>query len=310
MISDMLAVSISVGVFALLFISALSPVETLTWWAGWTEEEIENPPKHPLRKDPAQPLFVVYLSGVASISGAHLLRREKMFIEGLKTRLPEARVIADVFPYSPSGMPLLAAPRIFDRFWRRIQRAELQGRRSILKFLINIRNIYQVMVSADHRYGPIFSRGAADAIERALTKAGYARDSGAPIAVIGYSGGAQVAVGAAPFLTARLGAPVHVVSIGGVIASDPGLATIERLHHFAGDGDRIEKIGALMFAERWRLFANSHWNEAKRNGRIVIHRLLDVIHAGPKGYFGLPKRGAQSNNERMIDKTARILSDL
>ncbi len=311
MISEILVVSIGLAIVALLTTAALSPLETLSWWAGWTEQEPAAPAASKETADDREnTMYIVYLSGVASISGRYLLRREEIFIRALRRRFPRAVIIEDVFPYSPSGMPLLASPRLFDRLWRWIQKTDLQGRRTLLRGLTNFRNIYQVMVSADHRYGPIFSQGAANGVETALKNAGYRPGSGARIAVLGYSGGAQVAVGAAPFLKARLSAPVDVISIGGVLASDPGIAAVDALHHFCGDRDRIQKLGAMMFAERWKLFASSHWNAAKRDGRIKIHRLENTFHAGPKGYFGLPKRSGRSNNERTLEVVANILSEL
>ena len=308
MISEILAVSIGLGVVALLATAAIAPLETLSWWAGWTEQEL-NDERPTAKPDPAHQntVYIVYLSGVASISGKYMLRREELFLRALSARMPEAVVIDNVFPYSPAGLPLLASPRLFDRLWRWIQKLDLQGRRTLLRILINFRNIYQVMVSADHRYGPIFSQGAASVMEAALINVGYEAGSGAPVVLIGYSGGAQVAVGAAPFLKSRIGAPIQVISIGGVVASDPGLAAIDALHHFHGDYDRVEKLGAVMFAERWALYANSHWNDAKRDGRIKIHNIANMAHAGPKGYFGLPKRSGQSNNERTADAVASVL---
>lgn len=312
MISDIFIVSIGIAVFALATTAAMSPLETLSWWAGWTEQEIVDAPpvvaNTETSADSGAAPFVVYLSGVASISGDYLLRREKMFINALRIRHPHAVIIDDVFPYSPSGLPLLAGPRMFDRLWRWLQKLDLQNRGNLLRGLINLRNIYQVLVSADHRYGPIFSQGAAGAIGAALAEAGCRRDS--RIIIVGYSGGAQVAVGAAPFLKARFGGPIDVISVGGVIASDPGIGAVDAVHHFCGDADRVEKLGALMFAERWRFFANSHWNKAKRSGRLTIHQVSDMAHAGPKGYFGLPRRGDQSNNERMVEAVADVFSKL
>ena len=89
----------------------------------------------------------------------------------------------------------------------------------------------------------------------ALLEAGYRPDSDAPIIVIGYSGGGQVAIGAAPFLAHRLGAPIDVIAVGGVMASDPGLHFVRRLHHIVGNGDNIQKVGAVMFPERWAAMA-------------------------------------------------------
>ena len=292
--------------------AALSPLETLSWWAGWTEEEIDD---HALDKIGAltsdeadDKLYVVYLSGIASISGRFLIPREKAFINGLRRKAPNAVVIDDVFPYSPAGMHLLAAPRFFDRVWRRIQKLKLEGRSSMLSVLINMRNVFQVMISADHRYGPIFNQGAAQVIQSSLLQAGYRPNSGARVVIIGYSGGAQIAIGAATFLKARLHAPIDVISIGGVMASDPGLHFVRKLHHLAGDGDNIRKIGAMMYPERWKAMRHSEWNASKRDGRIEHHIMDDMLHAGPRGYFGLPKIEGVSNNQRTLAKVVQLLS--
>ncbi len=312
MISTILLVALSLGGIALLITAALSPIETLSWWAGWTEEEIdEESPPHPTDPAPAHDenrLFVVYLSGIASLSGRFILPREKAFIKGLEQRFPEATIIDDVFPYSPAGLPLLASPRLFDRVWRFVQRIKLEGRSTILSMLINMRNIFQVMISADHRYGPIFNQGAATVIEAALLRAGYEQGSRAPITIIGYSGGGQVAIGASTFLKNRLGAPIDVISIGGVMASDPGLHFLRRLTHIRGAGDRFEKIGAIVFPERWSVMAHSEWNAAKRDGRITIRKMEPMSHAGIRGYFGLVKFDGITNNERTLDEVTDILS--
>ncbi len=311
MIVSALTILSLLALVALLITAALSPLETLSWWAGWTEEEIEQ---GDVATEPAPTTphsgrhYFVYLSGIASLSGRFLIPRERAFIRNLRKRYPEAVIIDDVFPYSPSGAPLLAGPRIFDRLWRLIQRMKLEGRQTMLSVLINMRNVFQVMVSADHRYGPIFNHGAANVIEAALLRGGYQRGSGAAVTIIGYSGGGQIAVGASPFLTARLDAPIDVISIGGVIASGPGMLTVRRLHHIFGDRDRIQKLGAIFFPERWALMPHSEWNVAKNHGRVVVHLMEDIAHAGVKGYFGLPKVDGVSNNERTLGVVGKILS--
>ena len=312
MISSLIFLLLWLAAAALLVTAALSPVETLSWWAGWTEGELDDEaapaPAGEAPPEGAARTFIVYLSGVASLTGGVTIPRERRFINALREAAPGAVIVDDVFPYSPAGLPLLASPRIFERMWRRIQATRLKGRHGFLSILINIRNIFQVMVSADHRYGPIFNQGAAGVIEDALLGAGYARNSGARIVIIGYSGGAQVAVGAAGFLKARLGVAVDIVSIGGVMASDPGLHFVRRLHHLHGDGDHVQRIGALIFPERWRAMAHSEWNRARREGRIVTMRMESMIHAGPRGYFGLPKTNGVSNNERTLEAVIRIIS--
>ena len=307
MISDVLFAALGLGFIALVLSAALSPLETLSWWAGWTEQELgdEAPPADPEGATPR--LYIVYLSGVASISGRFLLPREKAFIRKLHQRFPGAAIVSDVFPYSPKGLPLLESPRLFEQLWRRVQTLKLYERPSILSALINMRNIFQVMVSADHRYGPIFNQGAASVIEAALLEDGYRRGSGAAVAIIGYSGGAQVAVGAAPFLSARLDAPIDVISLGGVIASDPGLNYVRKVHHFIGERDRIERVGAVMFPDRWPAAAYSEWNAAKREGRVELHHLAGMSHAGVNGYFGrVPVKGV-ANADRTLDAVASLI---
>jgi len=307
MISSVLFAALALGIVVLLVTAALSPVETLSWWAGWTEEELDTEPPAPKPEGREADRYIVYLAGVASLSGEFLLPRERAFIRKLRKRFPKAAVITDVFPYSPRGLPLLAPPRIFERLWRKAQALKLYERQTLLSVLINTRNIFQVMVSADRRYGPIFNQGAAKVIEDALMHDGYHRGGGAPVSIIGYSGGAQVAVGAAAFLKARLGVAVDVISIGGVIASDPGLNYVGKLYHVVGDRDFIRKLGSILFPERWRMMALSDWNAAKRNGVIETHKLSHMTHAGVKGYFGRPPVDGVSNAERTLDTIAGMI---
>ncbi len=318
MISSLIFFLALLAAAALVVTAALSPVETLSWWAGWTDRELEDeaPPAGPEDDDtgagdgPPEPpdrAYIVYLSGVASLTGRVAIPREQRFLAALRKALPHARLVDDVFPYSPAGLPLLESPRVFEWLWRRIQASKLKGRRAFLSFFINIRNIFQVMVSADHRYGPIFNQGAAGVIEDALLRAGYRRRSGARIVIIGYSGGAQVAVGAAGFLKARLGVAPEVVSIGGVMASDPGLHFVRRLYHLYGGGDNVQRIGKVIFPERWTAMAHSEWNRAKREGRIVMMRMDGMIHAGPRGYFGLPSVNGVANARRTLETVVGII---
>ncbi len=313
MISSLFFPLLIIAVVVLLITAALSPLETLSWWAGWSEDEIFNhgPSQSnastPSSKSPRH--YVVYLSGISSISGRFLVPREKTFIKGLKDAFPDFVIIDDVFPYSPAGLGLLSGSRQFDRLWKRVQKYKLRGRASILSTLIKFRNLFQVMVSADHRYGPIYNRGAATAIEKALVHSGYQPGSGATIIIVGYSGGAQVGVGAATYLKARLKAPIDIISVGGVMASEPGLNFVRQLHHLVGSKDRVQKVGAIMFPDRWEAMAFSEWNVAKREGRIHRHRMTGMSHAGARGYFGLPKFKGISNNQRTLEKIVSILSN-
>jgi hypothetical protein len=160
------------------------------------------------------------------------------------------------------------------------------ARGGALASLINFRNFYQVLVSADHRYGPVFNAGAATVILEALAGNGYDFDRRQPIVIIGYSGGAQVAIGAAEFVKLATDARLSVISLGGTMASSPGIAALDRLYHLYCGRDRIHKFAAAMFPERWATFPHSHWNLALADGRISRQLLGGMGHEGAGGYLG------------------------
>ena len=163
---------------------------------------------------------VIYLSGIGSISGDELLAEEADVSGSAPARAPRAGIVRDVFPYSVRGVGLTGA-RSFAHFWQLLDRMRAGGN-ALLSSLINVRNLFQVAVAADPRYGAIFSYGVAQIVARSAIAAGYRSDSGQRLVILGYSGGAQVAVGVAPFLRQLIGARVHVVSLGGVLNSEPG----------------------------------------------------------------------------------------
>jgi len=308
MIVSTISLIASISVFALIVAAALSPIESLSWWAGWTDKEAEEDTKPLLVSSSAsETKFIVYLSGVSTMAGHYLTDRELRFISQLQERIPTVKVISDIFPYSPSGAPLLAAPRLFDRLWRLLLARRLKGR-SAMSFLANLRNIFQVLVSADNRYGPIFNFGASQVIAEALERHGYLIGSSAPVTIIGYSGGAQIGLGATPFLTSQLDAPVDVISLGGVLASGPGVGAVRKLHRLYGAADRVHRLGYFLFPERWGVYAHSKWNKAKKEGRIMPQQIGAMKHAGPKGYFGMRKaRDGRQFIDHTIEAVATVL---
>ena len=165
-----------VGGFALVLSLALAPMESLGWWAGWLgpdpEDEPAPPPPAADAGDAPPACFVVFLSGIGSISGDELLPAETAFLDRLQAALPEARIVRDVFPYAPSGRQLLTGQRVFTWLWRRVLDWRLNGTR-LLPALLNVRNLFQVLVSADHRYGPLYSFGIARVARERLEAHGY-----------------------------------------------------------------------------------------------------------------------------------------
>ncbi len=288
-----------VSLIALLIAGLLSPFEALGWWAGWYGDGIET---HITCKFPEQlsaphlaatlktaqgekasiqpSRYIVYLDGISQ-SCADYPQRVQNFLDTLASALPPEMVfIQDIMAYSALNRPL-TIERPFATFWRWVNRIEASNPNSPLDIFINLRNTFQVAVSTDNRYGPVFNRGTAQVILNSLRQYGY--QPGVPITLLGYSGGAQVALGAVTYLKYALDVPIEVISLSGVVSGNNGITGIDRLYHLRGDRDLLTKIGAIMFPKRWPLLTWSEWNVALTEGRIRLIPLGPVSHSGPTG---------------------------
>lgn len=322
---------IRVGLIALVLAGLLSPFESLGWWAGWYGDGIEThmfpssqarsssqildpyvsstyhyayetPSSHPVPQR-----YVIYLDGISQ-SCADYPKRVQTFLDTVEATLPEEMVfIQDIMAYSALNRPL-TSQRPFASFWRWINRIEANNPNSPLDILINLRNTFQVAVSTDNRYGPVFNRGTAQVILNSLRQRGY--QPGIPITLLGYSGGAQVALGAVTYLKYALDVPIDVISIAGVVSGDNGIAEIEQLYHARGDRDMLAKLGAIMFPKRWPMIAWSSWNKARTEGRIQFISLGPVSHNGATGPIDSASKlpSGQSHLSRTMEIILNILS--
>jgi len=303
--SDLAVHLLLVGAVALVVSLVLAPLESLGWWAGWLGPDDEpGTPDPPLAVPPpkTQPAcYIVFLSGIGSISGDALLPAESAFLDRLQARLPRARIVRDVFPYAPSGRPLLTGQRFFTWFWRRVETWRLSGRH-LLPALLNLRNLFQVMVSADHRYGPLYSFGIARVVRERLEAHGFVPGFGVPVVLLGSSGGGQISVGAATYLGAEIGAPPAIVTFGGVMCSDRGVNEVVRLVSLYGRSDRVYALGRAAFPGRWPMAAGSFWNTARREDRLDERVIGPMGHSGAGGYLDARPR---PDGEPYVDVTLR-----
>lgn len=310
MILELLWTLILVALGALVVLGMLAPLESLRWWSGGAgadsasdvpDDAAESPDNARPRPDPV----LVYLSGIGSISGDELLAEEGYFLDQLAPLLPGGVIVRDVFPYSVQGVGLTGA-RVFSRFWQALDHMRLNGD-ALLSSLINLRNVFQVAVAADPRYGPIFSAGVAQVIIREARRAGFKAGGEQRLVLLGYSGGAQVAVGAAPFLRQMIGAEVQVISLGGVLDSDPGMQAISRMDHLVGERDVMERVGRIVYPGRWPIASASAWNTARRAGTLHVRLMPGMAHNTPGGY--MDPKAYTSDGELNPDLTIRAIAE-
>lgn len=280
---------VGLGVLALSLF--LAPLEALGWWAGWFGEDLDAPEtgvsiqadyrefgggKTPKR-------FVVYLDGIAKVGHANYEDVTGM-LDRLSAALPMTVVLGDILPYSVRNVELIEG-RLLSRFWRRMLQFKLEGKQPLLAFSINVRNLLQVLVAADSRYAPIYGRGQARVMVASLVANGYHPGSGTPIVIIGYSGGVQVGLVAVPFLKRALDAPITMISLAGVMASEPGMNQLEHFHHLESRTDRIPFSARLLLPGRWPIARNSHFNRLRRSGKFTTYEMGSMRHNGAGSYL-------------------------
>lgn len=276
---------LALGLMAVVLGVLLSPLESLAWWAGWfhdrtAKDQLDTDMDGSTVPDSIKG-FVVYLTGIGGYSEHAFLPREAHFLEELDNVVDDLVVIKDIYPYSVTNNGLIDN-RLLARFWRFT--VHLKESKSPFGFLINIRNLLQVLVAADNRYGPIYAHGMAQVLLDALNRHGYPAHSGLPVFIIGYSGGGEMSISGAGPLKQVIAAPVVVISLGGVISNDPNVMVVDHLYHLYGEKDRVHLLG-YAFPGRWPIAHYSMWNQALREGRITKVPMGPMAHNGPGGYL-------------------------
>ncbi len=284
-----------IGVIAIVFAGILAPLETLGWWAGWFGEDLDTSSAAAvsmggtatLTPTTAQPIsrYIVYLDGIGQ-SGEEYTPDVEDFLTALEPALPpDIELVSGLMMYSVLNKPL-DEDRPLAFLWKTADKMRWSNPAAILGLMLNLRNVFIVAVSADKRYGPIYNQGIAQVLFDGLVKRGYRPGSGVPITLIGYSGGGEMSVASAPYLKQAMGAPIDVISLGGVMSANNNFLKLEQLYHVVGGKDIVERVGPLIFPGRWKIFPLSYWNRAKRRGNISIISAGDAVgHQVPGGYM-------------------------
>lgn len=308
-IGDLIVLILALAVVALV----LAPLESLHWWAT---REVEEPDTAvaptSLELAAAAPhgqpkRFLVYLSGIGAIAAKDVPEEELPFIRDLHQRLPGITVIDDVFPYAVDNRGL-TAERLLGGLWRRLETVRMKNPNTMLAVLINLRNLMQLFVCADRRYGPTYNMGTAGEIHRSLMRHGHQPGSPDEVVLLGWSGGGQIALGAAWYLHA-MGLRVSVLSLGGMLSDDIALGRVEHLWHLYGTRDFLQASGKVLFAGRWPISKASPWNEAVSDGKITMIELGPYNHNIKEHYFDYEAKlpDGRSYAGKVIDTMVDIL---
>ncbi|MBM0740333.1 CAAX protease [Phormidium sp. CLA17] len=300
----------------LVFAGLLVPLEALGWWAGWYDDDLDiaiNPGtlEEPVPANTDIRKYVIYLDGICQ-SQSEYLPEVELFLDELAAALPsDIAIIRGLMPYTVFNKPL-TEDRWLSFLWRKADHYQMTASGGILGALIgatiNIRNTLIVSVAGDQRYGPIYNQATAQMIYDSLIHHGYWRGCGIPVTLLGYSGGGQMAAGAAPYVKRALQAPIELVSLAGVISGNHNLLAVEHLYHIVGDKDLVEKEGPILFPRRWKLFFLSYWNRAKARGKISFISLGPVGHNAANGPYGAEARLPDGRTH--LQQTVEVISGI
>jgi hypothetical protein len=289
--------------------AALTPFETLGWWAGWFGDTIYHDPMPPAegvrQAHPDATCYVAFLSGIGRVSGQTLSYRETKLLQELARRLPGAVIFDDVFPYSVNNRALTGQPMLAG-YWRWALSHKLHGS-PLIGYLINIRNLAQIGTALDRRYAPLYNQAVAEVLLDSLLGYQYDPEGVTPVFLIGYSGAATLAIGAITYLREWICGPVYLISLGGVFGSDRGLLAAEHVYHLLGTRDRAQ-VWRFVLPGRWPIYASSEWNRALRQRRVTILPMPGMGHTGHGGYLDL--RPTSDGSPPYVEQTATVISSI
>jgi hypothetical protein len=276
----------------------LARYELMVYALGRRAPAATLPPEMPYARgaDPARPpdAYLVYLDGIGKRRFTDT-RDGGQLVKAIIAGAPELRVLGQIQPYSPLADPLAGRP-VWDWLRRHI---------GITLFL---HNVMQTFVAADRRYRPLYNQAVGAQIADQLRLAGYDSTTGIPIVLLSYSGGAQVATGAVEELFNQLRAPLWLITLGGFHNGANDLTHALHLYQLTSANDRIEQMGTRLFAQRWRLWRTSAWNQALAAGKITVHRLDPATHVGPQSYISPTARLADGRS--YLDRTTETVIEI
>ncbi len=293
----LLGLALIVGPFVLVE-ALLARFEVMIYAAGWRTPVTHLPVRIPYARGaaavPAPDSYLVYLDGIGKRRFGDT-RDGGQLVRAVLDTAPELRVLGQIQPYSPLAVPLGSRP-----VWMWLRR-----RIGIVLFL---HNVVQVFVAADRRYRPLYNQAVGVQIAGQLRQAGYVPDSGVPVVLLSYSGGAQVATGAVTELRAQLRAPLILINIGGFHNGANRLDGVYSVHELTSRFDRISRVGRWVFPPRWRIAWFSGWNRALHNGDVQVHGLEPATHVGPLSYISASTR--LPDGRTPLERTTQLVVSL
>lgn len=232
--------------------------------------------------------YLVYLDGIHQLERDHP-PRVSAFLEVLEEHLPaHALLVRGLETYTV--MPVALAEDAGSAwFWRRLFALQEQHPNGWIQLLaavlVQANNVIKVGISSDRRYGPILNYELALKISLRLAEAGFQPNGQCSIVLLGYSGGAEMAMGVGDYLRRITRSAVSIVSFCGVFSGNQQLHQLAGITQIVGSHDPVAAFGRLAYPGRLPLLPLSNWNKAWAQGQIQRWEIAGLNHNGSRGPF-------------------------
>jgi hypothetical protein len=282
-----------IGVSLLILIPAsgiYSLITEFAFWEGWLEG-LPQPEQLFATVESTgarHRCYVVYLDGIHQLERDHP-PRVSAFLELLEQHLEnQALLVRGLETYTV--MPVALAEDAGSAwFWRRLFALQEQHPNGLMRLLaavlVQANNVIKVGISSDRRYGPIMNYELALKITLRLAEVGFRPDAGCRVVLVGYSGGAEMAMGVADYLRRITRSPVSIVSFCGVFSGNQVLEQVASITTIVGSQDPVAAFGRIAYPGRSPLLPLSNWNQALRKGGVQRREISGMNHNGASGPF-------------------------
>jgi hypothetical protein len=273
-----------------------SVVSQYAFWEGWLQglpdpASLFSDSEQPQGKRPRR--FVVYLDGIHQTEQDHPPRVAGLLDELARGLPRDTSLMRGLEAYTVRQGGLVEDSGS-QWFWSEVFRLQNQHPDPLIRFLsaflVQANNVIKVGISSDRRYGPIHNYELALKIATRLEELGFRPAAGSDLVLLGYSGGAEMAMGTADYLRRLCRTPVRIVTFCGVFGGNHRLAGVEGIVTIVGGRDPVAAFGNIAYPGRLPLLVFSSWNRAVSKGAVQRRVIEGMNHNGPRGPFSTAYR--------------------
>lgn len=260
------------------------------FWEGWLKG-LPDPKKLFVKANnqlSEHHTYIVYLDGIHQTEQDHP-PRVTQFLERLEQEIQQGYLLVrgiEAYTITPVS---LRSDRYSQWFWQRLFSLQEHHPNGFVRFLcsffVQANNVIKVGISSDRRYGPVMNYELSLKIAHRLESLGFRPGLGSRIALVGYSGGGEMAIGTAEMLQRICRVPVQVITVCGVFSGNGELNEINRLATIVGSKDPVAALGQLAYPGRLPVLPFSKWNRWRRKRSLQRYMIEGMSHNGSKGPF-------------------------